>query len=65
MRHRRIIQIAATSENAHGTTERFATLFALADDGTVWRNGDPANTGPTGDAWTEVPELPAGFTRPE
>lgn len=49
---RRIIQIAATPD----TTDRYVTMYALCDDGTVWNIAWDMRGVPT--KWSPVPPVP-------
>lgn len=51
---RKVIQIAGSSE----TVDRFASLFALCDDGTIWRMVVHHADYNTEDYWAQMKEIP-------
>ena len=58
---RKIIQIAACGVEENYTTQGEALIFALCDDGTLWRTDNRCID--ERDCWTAVPEIPQSEDR--
>lgn len=63
---RKIIQITASNAMTceDGYTEYEAMLFALCDDGTVWRLVEDNQSSMMNSQWRKLPNIPQGLQAP-